>query len=260
MKKHCEWCGKESENAYYRFIGESENMFLLKSPLISRFDIQQSKITLRNGLEFPVTGQVSAEVAVSIADFVPHLFCTEGCEYAFMKAHELIFRDDMPQKTPMIQTRKEGLYCPLVVEVEKLKHDIATCDTCGHTFPNISKWFSSSRIMETAIAEGTLSLRPTGVIARYALAFSDITSDHPSGHWYLMNIDSEHSRKVMFCSNECAYDYACENSSLIMFKNNILQGNLVCINPFTLRLNSVLHKVSPYEPQVIQRSSGSTGN
>ena len=253
VNKHCEWCGQYSEGAFYRFIGEIENVFFLNSPFILRVDTQNKSVTLRTGQVMNYLGLTAPDQAVSVLDFIPHIFCSEQCEDDFIKKHSSFYRSDLHLMTAVINNSKSGFFSPISVPVETLQHQSSQCETCRGSFPNLNKSFTSRPITESKTLEGTLTKTPTEYLAQYQIGLSDMSENNPKGNWYFFSIDLDRASKTMFCSNECAFDHARMKNNFVMFKNNMLTGLLTSISPFTVRINEGLQNKYVYRPQKIER-------
>lgn len=253
VAKHCELCGEYSENAFYRFIGEIEHMILLNSPFISRIDTENNSVILKTGHVMNYLCLTAQDRAVSIVDFIPHIFCSERCEDEFIRKHTIMYRNDLHLKTAVIQYRQSELFSPLSVAIENLEHQSVPCEICNADFPNLSKSFSCFPILDSKTIVGTLVQPPMIDLSRYPLSFNDMNEKHPNGTWYLLSVDFDRLKQAILCSNECAFEYARSKNNVLVFKNNMLSGVLTSISPFTVRINQGLHNKNIYRPQKIQR-------
>jgi hypothetical protein len=254
VTKHCEWCGEHSQNAFYRFIGEVENEFLLDSPLISKIDTENKLIILKTGQSMTYFTITSRTQAASVIDFIPHIFCREQCEDAFIQKPRMVFGPDMRLKTPVVECHKNGIFKPLSMSIESLHHQTVRCETCNNDFPNLNKSFLCRPIIDSKTILGTMSQPPMEELSHFEIAFSDMNEKHPNGTWYLVQADEfDLSKKSLFCSNECVFEYAESKNSLVMFKNNMMNGLPTSINPYTVRINQGLGNKNIYYPQKIQQ-------
>ena len=252
VKRHCEWCGAYSENAFYRFIGETENVFFLNSPFISKIDTESKSIILKTGQVMSYLGLTAPDQAVSVTDFIPHIFCSEKCEDEFIQKHTVVYRNDLHLQTAVLNNQQNGIFSPLNVAIENLKHQSFRCEICNNYFPNLSKSFTCDSISDSKTLEGTLAQPPVDYFSHYPITFSDMNNQYPNGSWYLFNVDHDQTSKKQFCSNECAFEYAKLNNSFIVFKSNMLTGLLTSINPFTVLINQGLKNKYLYRPQKLK--------
>lgn len=253
VAKHCEWCGKYSDNSFYRFIGEVENEFLLDSPLIANIDTINKLIVLKSGQTMSYLAMTSRTQAVTVVDFIPHIFCSEICEDAFVNDPRFLHRQELRFKTPVIECRKLGIFNPLSVPIEHIQHQMDRCETCNKKFPNLHKSFICHHIIESKILSGSMTIPPPIEPSPNAIAFSDMNKKHPLGNWYYFVFDDVNSKtRHLFCSNECAFKYSESNDSLIVFKNNTMLGNKTCINPWTVKINEGLGNSYLFRPQKVQ--------
>jgi hypothetical protein len=247
--KHCEWCGKESPNYFYRFIIEPDYIIFFNSPFVKSIDRVNQIVLLTSGEQVKYSVQVAPSMAVYYTEVLPHIFCSAKCEDDFIHRYGLPYRDDLPEKTAVISFKKNGYYAPMVIGVDKLSYNSTVCDHCHDEFPNKNKKYTSIKIIGRKIQDATSNTNPD--LRNYPVAFSDMYEGKNHGKFYLFKIDVNQNNWItnQFCSNECAFDYSIKNEVIVIYKNNILEGKISAITPYTKNINEGLDNPYRYRPQ-----------
>jgi len=252
-EKHCEWCGSASSNYFYRFIIQPDYLIFLNSPLIKSIDKNNQVVYLKNGSQVDYSALISSEMAVSYNEIFPHLFCSEDCEDSYLSKHSVQYRNDIENEIAVLSLNENNIFSPLVIPIENIRHTNVSCDQCKQEFPNFNKSFNCINILSKKIQKAHINDRPD--LQNYPVVFSDMHNDKPSGNYFLFDIDMNQSswRKKIFCSNECSFEYAKNENVIVMYKNNMMNGNLTIVSPYTVDINKGLNNPYKFRPQKFTR-------
>lgn len=249
--KYCEWCGKNSASFIYRFLARVDYFIHLDSPRIKQIDLKNDEVILDGGQKISFSAKMSSEAAISFSELIPHIFCSEGCEDAFLSKYQGFFRNDVPTITAITEF-KQNEFVPVSFPIENINCSTSSCAQCGEKFPNISKSQTIYRILSSAVENGDLSSGPKKADT-YPIIFSDMHPTRPQGKYYYLNPDMKNPTKGIFCSNDCTYDYAKEKNVFIIQKNILMENNLTAISPFTIDINRGLSNPNIFRPQIMRR-------
>lgn len=253
QEKHCEWCGSLTSNYFYRFIIQPNYIIFLNSPLIKSIDKNNQIVNLKNGNQVDYSALISSTMAVSYNEIFPHLFCSENCEDSYLSKHSVHYRDDIENEIAVLSLNENNIFSPIVVPIEQIKHSKEVCHQCNTGFPNFNKHFNCIKIKSMDKQKARLGDRPD--MQKYPIVFSDMHDRKPDGNYFLLDIDMDQSKwaKNLFCSNECAFEYAQKENKIVMYKNNMLEGNLSIVSPYTVEINEGLNNPYKFRPQKFGR-------
>ena len=257
--KHCEWCGNNSEDFIYRFIAEQINMIFLSNPKIVRNDRERKILTLSNGENLDYSLQTDSEHAVNTREFSLHIFCGEACEDKFLGEFGVALRPGIENNRLMINWQDENVFVPTLLPADYLcpENMWSRCKECKSSFPSTTDYpyffnYRIIKILKSTQVPGVMGQKPAE-LAHYNIGLTDMNEAKPTGTFYLYDFNNSDIPKEddLFCSKECAFEYAKNNNSIILHKNNLLKGTLRVITPDTVRINQSLGNKYLYRSHIL---------
>jgi len=248
MLKHCELCGKQSNDCKQSYLTVVKHVIYVPSKQVLFHDPVTQNITLQNGSKFSYTMIDSDFAFVCTQELTNHFFCSDTCATEMTRTPisfeitrqlgEVRFGDTLPYWN--LAFRKE-----LILEHKKY------CDWCGSSY--YSTGFNhASQITQRTVKESFYKNKanfPKHEISWIIL--SDTSNEKYYGYDYIYINEQVFTQKD-FCSNECRYKYSRKNNSLIMFLNNLMNTLVGVISPDILELNKALSNPYLYKPRSIK--------
>jgi len=255
--KHCEFCGVESNDYFFRFIAEQMNIIFLNNPQITYNDKEQRVVVLKNGERLDYSWQIDPNVAINFMDLSVHIFCSERCEDAYIAKYPVIFRPDIANDVVMINWQEEKIFNPQVFPTKFFIPEFMweSCDVCSIKFPSTKSYSyivknKVSKITKCDIISGMYGAKASQV-DNYDITVSDFNEEITEGKYFMYKSNVESYFEKQFCSKECTFNYCRNNESISISKNNLENGSLTVVTPHTLDINKKLGNNFIYRPHIL---------
>jgi hypothetical protein len=254
--KHCELCGKKSDNSHYVFIVEIDYLIFTDSFLIQNHNLEDKSFIYNDTTKLHYDTQINGNIFASIKNtIIPHILCSEDCEDQLTK-QKFYLTEEAQQRIGVYHCNNNEmpLSLPMILFPENVLYEENECIYCGKTFPNTNKQFSVIELEETYVRKGELN--NISLIPSFSMFLTDLSDKHPDGKIFNYKFkdspkEAEEAKKVHLCSNECAYNYALENNCILYAPNIVMQGFMTMITPNTIQINIGLNNPYKYRPSKI---------
>ncbi len=144
---------------------------------------------------------------------------------------------------PAFEIPIDKLFFPIVVDDRFFNSKV--CEYCNTSFKCSNEYkYKSSQIVKTTIEKGQFGVKPKN-FTDYTLVLSDITKDKPQGNHYLYKTIPGLKNKI-FCSNECAYNYAIDKNAVITLLDMVNKAEVRLLVPQTKSMNEKIGNAYKY--------------
>ena len=249
--KHCEFCGINSNDYFYRFIAEVQYIIFLNNSRVVKNITTDRYVLLDDGSRLDYSVQTDSYHAVNFEDLISHILCSEQCEDRFLKKYVQYFSNDIYKKHTFINYEKEGLFSPICFPVDSFEHNKAVCKFCNSQFPDFNKFYEINNIVDFRKLDGGLAkeklLNNMPKLEPHEIMTSNISKENTEGFYFIYKTGLEKD-KFQFCSNECCFEYCLKSNSIAFIKTNIEKGYKLMISSDTIDINIALMSVYRYKP------------
>lgn len=268
MNKHCEFCGKESNNSLRRWITDPPYFIFLDSPHVKYHDSNEHYVVIENenqDYKIDYTVRISENKVVKVDNLTSHIFCSESCEDRFLEKHGSIFNEkNLKEVKALVNLDSLGIFLPLSFPIDQFEHNKKYCKSCKEEFPILSSSFIIREINKytkvknhyTTFFTESIDTKPKQDLKKmmdeerpnidhHEILISDVNKNNPRGYYHLYEYGYNIEENFSFCSNECIFSFCEENNSICFFESNFEKGMKVIISPETKKINELL--LSPYK-------------